>query len=459
MGGLSSLGVGSGLDAGALVDRLVAAERAGPQRRLDRSEVNLRASLSAFGQMRAALDTLQESLPALEGLGGGRSARVAPTGNLRANAADGATEGRFRVTVDALARAQSLAAAGYAGTDSSVGTGTLSIRLGAADPVAVQIEAGSDSLAEVRDAINAAEAGVSAAIIDDGTAQRLVLTAAETGAANAIEITVSDDDGNDTDAIGLSALAFAPGAMNLAELVGAEDAQLRVNGLAVTRGSNSIDDLIDGVTLDLSRADPDLDIEVSVASDSGSARAALDKFVEAFNGVLTRVEGATRFDPESGQGSPLTGDSTARGLVSALRNTLLEGGDGEGPFARLLDLGVRTGENGRLSIDDDRFDAALAEDFGAVGEVLGGVAERFEATVATFVGDGGRFAARTDGLETRLEDIADRRVALDRRIDLVEARFRREFGALDVLISNLQSTSGFLASQLANLPTPGGGDG
>lgn len=455
MAGISSLGIGSGLDSNALVDRLVAAERAGPERRFNRAEARLSAELSAFGMLQSRLDDLESALEALDGLASRRRASVSDSSILAATASDDADPASYRIEVQTLARAHSVASSGYTDTSTPVGSGTLNISVGGADPVAVDIDPAADTLADVRDAINDADAGVQAAIIDDGSGNRLVLTADATGAANTIDVSVTDDDGNHTDTSGLSALSYTSGARNLDEMEAATDAALAVNGLAVTRASNSIDDLLPGVTLELARAEPGTEVEVRIETDTGAARAAVEDFVEAYNALQKQIDRATDYNADTGRAGILLGDSTTRSLMSALRNGVVRDVDTSGSLDHLVDLGVTTGEGGGLEIDDAVLDEALEGDFAGVAELLAGVGESFAGTVGRFGGDDGLVASRSDGLEARLDDIGDQREALERRIAQVEARYRSEFAALDTLISRLQSTGDFLARQLANLPGAG----
>lgn len=454
---LSSLGIGSGLDSSSLVEQLVTAERQGPAQRLDRSEGRLDAELSAFGVFQSRLDALEKTVSTFDGLTGQRRVDVSNSSILSASISGEADIADYRVEVSQLASAQSVASAGFVATDTTVGSGTLNIAVGGAAATAVEIDPAAATLADVRDAINGADAGVDAAIVDDGTAQRLVIAADDTGAANTIDISVTDNDGNNTDTVGLSALSYTGGAENLAQVEAASDAALTVNGLDVTRPTNQIDDLLPGLSLDLKQAQVGTVVEVSVASDTGAAKAAVEDFVEAYNGLQKPIAEATRFDAESGQAGVLLGDSTARGLLSSLRNGVVADTGVSGPLDRLVDLGISTDEDGGLEIDDARLNEALADDFEGVAALLGGIGETFGRTAARFGGDDGIVAARSEGVEARLEDIGDQREALDRRIANLEERLRAEFSALDTLVAGLQDTGDFLSRQLSNLPTPGGG--
>jgi flagellar hook-associated protein 2 len=452
MGGLSTIGIGSGLDGNALVQRLVEAERIGPERRLNLKEAGLQAELSAFGVLKARSGELSDALAAFADLGEKRRSTQSNRDLFSATVSDGATLGSYGIRVNDVARAQSIASNPFATPETVVGTGTLSISVGGAAATDVVIDAENNTLAGIADAINGAEAGVTAVVLNDGTGERLVLSANDSGLANTIDITVTEDGG----APGLAALSYTAGNEQFTELVAPTDAVLVVNGLTVTRPSNAIDDLLPGVSIDLAAADPAAEVRLDVASDPATTRKAVEAFVEKYNELLKVVKSSTAFDPESGRGGPLVGDSTVRGLVGALRSGLVSSLETDAEsFSTLVEIGIRTGPGGTLTLDADTLTEALESDFGGVNALLASAGERFGEIVDRFADDGGNFDARTDGLRARIDDIGDRRVALDRRIADIEARYRREFGALDTLIAGLNQTSTFLAQQLANLPLPG----
>src|SRR5262249_35928654 len=160
--------------------------------------------------------------------------------------------------VQTLAQAQTLASAtAYKSTATAVGSGTITIQFGtyssgAFTPSAeratqtITIAPGQSSISSVRDAINAANAGVSASIVNDGTGNRLVLASTASGTASALRVTVADDDGNNTDAAGLSALAFdasTGGTSNLQEKIAAQDATFVVDGIPITKLQNVATDV------------------------------------------------------------------------------------------------------------------------------------------------------------------------------------------------------------------------
>src|SRR5262245_45013802 len=256
-------GLGSGLDIDGIVSQLMTIERK-PLDQIDQKEASYKAQLSAYGTMRSALATLQSAVRALANVSKFRGAKatVGDPSLLSASASSSAAAGTYNIEVQQLAQAQKLKSPVLA----SLGTGTVTIEFGSysagaftanADKDAKTITVTQSSLAGVRDAINAADAGVRANIVNDGTGERLVIASNDSGTANALRITVDDADGNDTDAAGLSQLAFdasAGGVQNLSETVAALDARVVIDGITVTSASNQVSGAIEGLTLNLKKA-------------------------------------------------------------------------------------------------------------------------------------------------------------------------------------------------------------
>jgi flagellar hook-associated protein 2 len=468
MPAITSVGVGSGLDIGGLVEQLVAAEIQPTASRLNAKETKLQAKLSAFGTLKGALSSLQDALKGLGDIGAARTASSRNSEVLTVSADTSAVVGGYNIQVSQLAEAHALASRAYVSPSDVVGTGTVTLGFGAADydpqtdtyngftpnpdrpPQTLTIDATNNTLEGVREAINGAHMGVDAAIVNDGTGYRLLLSSAETGLANAIQIGVSDDAGS-----GLADLAFDATATNLEQTVAAQDAQLVINGLAVTSASNTVDGAIQGITLGLKDSSGGDAIRVDVDLDKGAVRSALEGFIKEYNALVEQMKALTNYDPEAQTGSVLSGDGAVRSVASQLRGGLIGGVDGASElYQYLVDIGVTTDSSSKLSLDSGEFDDALGADYEGVVELLHGVAGRLDDSLAGMLETGGILEARTDGLQARIEDIGDRRTTLDRRAEALQSRYLAQFNALDTLLSQLQSTSNFLAQQLADLPTP-----
>lgn len=442
---ISALGVGSGLDLNGLVSQLVAAERQPQERRLNQREADLQARISAFGSIRGGLSALETVLGKLSALQQGRTAASSDGARLAVTARPDATPGSYSIQVNRLATAQSLASGPFVDADAPLGIGRLTVQVGDGSAAAIEMGAENNSLRGIRDAINLADAGVRAAIVNDGQGARLVLSAAQTGAGQTISVSVSGE-GEVGD---LSLLASG----NLVETVAGQDSELVVNGLAITGASNSLGDTLEGLTLELKgTTEPGAPITVTVGQDRAAVRTALNEFVQAYNGVVDTLRDLTRYNPETREGAVLVGDGTARSIRGRLAEGLLiSGSDTDAGFGNLVNLGVRSDRNGRLSLDNAALDRALDQDFRGVIGLVNEVSTGLRDTVKGFTETGGLLDARTEGLRTRMRGIDRQREALDLRTEQIEARLVRQFSAMDSLVAQLQNTGQFLNQQLGAL--------
>lgn len=378
MTGISSLGVGSGIDVRGLVDQLVAAERAPQANRINRSQGRLETQLSALGQVRSLLSSFQQKVADLSRVGSFQttSANSSNSSAVGISAVKGAENGSFDIQVNRLAQSQSIATGAFESRDTALGTGSLTFRFGAVETDeggaitgfnqngdkatrTIDIDPANNTLSGIRDAVNAADMGVRANILNDGTGERLVFSSTESGAANSFVI--------DTEGAGLEGLAFNETNQAAQLTRQGMDAELTVDGLAVTRASNTIDDLIEGATLTLKQT-TEVPAQVNVSTDNSGARQQVEGFVEAFNTLQSELTKLTRFDPETEQAGPLNGNALVRNIVNQIRNTLTSPVSSlEGRSVRsMADIGVITRRDGGMELNAERLTQALDRDPDAV---------------------------------------------------------------------------------------------
>lgn len=438
MSGISSLGIGSGLDLATLVEQLVVAERAPAQNRINLKQAQAQTKLSAFGSLRSAIANLESSVEKLQSFKAGMKATSASPDAVSVTVGDAPVAGVYNVVVHELASAQSLASEAFDDIDAALGEGTLTLTVG--DTVTeIELADGANSLAAVRDAINDSDAGVNAVIVRDGDAYRLLLSSAETGAANAMTLTV---DGS---------VDARLASDQMTETAAARDALFSVNGLELTASTNTIEDVIDGITLTLKQVGED-PVAIRVEQDREGVRKALEDVVAKYNALVTQIRDLGRAGVEGAQRGPLVGDSTLRALESSLAGVFsAQHGEPGSGLERLLDLGFATDVQGKVSLDAAKLADALATDAAGVERLVAAFAESFTGTLETYTKDDGLLDARTDGLDAELKRLRNDRDALDRRMEQFEARLRAQFTALDSLLAQFQSTSNYLASQLGGL--------
>jgi flagellar hook-associated protein 2 len=386
---LSSPGIGSGLDVNGIVDKLMAVERA-PLDQLTARETATQSKISAYGALKSSLAALQSAVRGLASPTPFRS-MSAVTGDATVatvTAGDGAVAGRYSLEVSQLAQSQKLVSGGYAAISDAVGSGTLTFNFGtfaagsftpnaATGARTVTIAPGQGSLAGIRDAVNAADIGVSATIVNDGSAtgQRLVFTVTAAGADQSLRIAVADDDGNATDAAGLSALAYDPAAAagsgrNLTQTLAAQDALFTLDGLSMRASSNTVTNAVAGLTLNLAKANVGTPTAITVSQSVGPAGAAVAAFVKAYNDLDGMIDNLTRYDAANKKASILTGDSTVRLVQSQMRALVGGFAASSGSLTTLSQVGITAQADGTLAFDSARFNTAFATNASAVASLF-----------------------------------------------------------------------------------------
>lgn len=401
-GALASPGLGSGLDINAIVSKLMAVESQ-PLTALAAKEASYQARITAFGTLKAGLSALQT---ALSGLLDAKSmktttAGVADSSLASATAGSAAVPGTYSLKVSLLAQAHKIASAGFASVNDVVGSGTLTFSFGSLDGSAftvnadaparsVTIPVGQNTLAGIRDAVNAAGIGVTATIVNDGSTSgnRLVFSSVASGAANSLKVTVADDDATPTDNLGLSRLAYDPAAAsgsgkNMEQKVAAQNASLTIDGIAISKSSNTIADAIQGVTLNLVKASPDATTTLTVASDTSGVAKSVSAFVKAYNDLAASIASLTKYDVANKKAAVLTSDSAPRIAQSQLRSILGATLAGSGlTMTTLAQVGVSFKADGTLGLDTGKLNAAVASDASGVARLFAAVGTASDSLIS-----------------------------------------------------------------------------
>ncbi|RJQ46667.1 MAG: flagellar hook protein FliD [Gammaproteobacteria bacterium] len=389
---ITATGIGSGLNVDGLINQLLTLESK-PVAQLDRKEAAFQAKISAYGSIKGALSSFQTAVRGLTDLARFQGLKATPADSTiyTASASSTAAPGDYAIEVTQLAQAHKLVSnnATFASVADVVGTGTLNIQV---NGVSTQVVIGSTSntLAGVRDAINnTASTGVTASIVNDGVTNRLVLTARSSGVANSLKITVSGDgDGNNLDNSGLSRLAYdSTGGLgtgkNLAETAAAQDASIKVDGLTITKSTNTITDAIQGVTLNLlKKSDTGVTTGLNVARDTATIKASVNTFVKAYNDINKAVADLTAYNATTRQGAILQGDAAALSIQRQIRNALTAPIAGlSGNLTLLSQIGVSFQKNGSLAVDGAKLDSAIASNFNDIAGLFSAVGKPSDSLI------------------------------------------------------------------------------
>ncbi|MDL2356506.1 MAG: flagellar filament capping protein FliD, partial [Pseudomonadota bacterium] len=443
-----STGIGSGLDVNTIVTQLMAAERA-PLNILQTKQSGFNAKLSAFGTLKSAISTFQTTVTALNATGlGANSTTVGDATTVGASATSAAIPGSYAIEVSQLARQYKLSSAGHADATAQLGTGSMSIQVGA--NAAVTIPAADYTLKGLSDAINAAKAGVSATIVNDGSANHLVITATDTGLANSIKVTAG---------AGLAEFAYDPTSPPagpppvMVQNQAGQDAKLKIDNIDIVKSSNTITDAITGLTLNLLKNNVGSPTTVTVAADKAAAKTAVTAFVDAYNKLSGTIKTMTAYNATTKTGAVLNGEGGATAVVTALRRALNTAVPGGGLTA-LSDIGITFQRDGTLAADATKLQTSLDTNFSGVTALFAGTdgyATRLTAATTDMLGAQGLITSRTDGLNTAIKKNAVSQDDMNTRLNQTEKRYRAQFSALDSVISKMQTTSTFLTQQLTAL--------
>ena len=436
-------GLASGLDTNSIVSQLVAIESQ-PITLLQQQQAGLKSQVSALGDLMSKLSALQSAADSLSSNGVLAVSTASPNTAFSATPGSSAAAGRYTVQVQSLARAAKARSAAFSSADAGVAGGTLTLTVQGKAYAPITIADGT-SLSAVAAAIRASGAPVSATILSDGTSSYLSVTAQDTG------YPIS---GAPSDAL---ALAFTPvpGATGqdpaFAITSPATNAVFSVDGLPMTRASNTISDAIPGTTLNLQQEGGPAE-DLVLANDANATQAKLQQFVDAYNAVNSVLQRNLSPDQGTDRSSTLTGDSAVRALqarVQTLSSTIVPG---LGSVRSLADLGIKTGKDGSLSIDPAVLASAMAADPSAVNAIFSTAGSGLGAMVDGLVEDEtapatGILSADQTQMNDNISRLDDQIAAAQARVDTYRTTLLAEFAAMEQTVSSLKSVGTFLNAQ------------
>lgn len=382
---ISALGTGSGIDTNKLADQLTEANKMVQAERLATKKTLLETRISDFGLLRSSLSKLESAAAALGNADtfNAKSLSIPDTKLLSITKLDAkAAAGAYQLKVEQVAQSQSLSSTTFSSMTDPIGKGTLTIRLGEWNAAlndftvdstktgaTITIDDTNNSLTGLRDAINKAGIGVSASIVSDGGSYRLMLTS-KSGAKNEIEITATEEVG----ATGLASFNFNETTRNLTQQQEGLDAKVRVNGLLVSRETNQIKDVVEGLEFDLFASSLTETVSVTINEDKSVAETAIRDFVTAYNTFKKEVDKLVGFDAEKKDFGSLHRDPLANNLMRGVRDVLSSAVSGlSDGFTSLSNLGIRTELDGSLKIYETEatgFRAAIDNNFAFVRDLF-----------------------------------------------------------------------------------------
>lgn len=460
-----TLGAGSGIDIGALVTSLVDAQFQPKTRAFTKREETLTAQISAVAGLKNGITTFASALSSL--VKGGTLSTQATSSNasiVKATALPGGNVSTLNSSIEvrALAAAQVAATDTPLATNSHVGTGTLTLRLGSNDGNGdfqwnntvipdIAIGAGDATLSGIAARINAAGAGVTASVIIDGGGERLVLKG-ETGEAKAFTLTATETSGDE----GLAQVNVGAGATGTSIVTNARDARVAVDGVEVRRSTNAITDLVPGVRLDLQAEAIGTRVTLGSTPATEALTQAVNDVVSAYNELYAMLKTAT--DPATG---PLARDTAALDMMRKLRGiTLIDltGAPGNTTPKTLAEIGIATNRDGTLRVDSTQLTRALTNHPGAVekmfsdgagasGNGLSAALNSMQLAITSTVFGLGASAMRYTKAQGAL---ADDKTGATAAQDKLRERLTQQFASMDSKVAAYKSTQTFLTNQIAS---------
>jgi flagellar hook-associated protein 2 len=439
------------LDVASLVSQLMKVERK-PIDKLNAKITDIQARISSFGTLNSLVSTLQSSAQSLKTMLQSYSATPSDANLFSATASTSAAAGSYTISISKLAQAQNLVAAGQASQTVSIPSlaSTVTFTIGG-NPMAVTIQAGA-TLQDIRDAINGANLGITASIVNDGSnaPYRLVLTADKTGVANGVS-SITVQPGGDpalNDLLAFNPDANPPAAVTMTQSAVAQNASLTINGIAITSASNNVTDAIQGVTLTL-KAETTTPATLTVARDTSAIESAVTKFVDSYNALATQLKSRSAYGNSTSQAGVLAGDGAVRQMLDQLRNILTTPASG-GTLSYLTEIGISTQFGGTLKLDTSKLKSMLASDYAGVGNLLNsttGFATRLSDWATSVTRAGGLIGQRTDGLNSSIKGYNDQIAKLEKRMTVLQKQYTTTYSNLNMMLSRMNDTSSYLTSQ------------
>jgi flagellar hook-associated protein 2 len=459
---LSVGGLMSGLDTNSIIDQLLALQQK-PIIKLQQQEAAYQVELSAYGSLQSTLSSLKSAMENLDSASDltSFSASSGDTDLFTVSADDTAIPGSYSITVTQMAEVHKLTSCGFSEGE-LVGKGIIQLKVGDGSTTDIAVSA-TDTIDDVAQAINDAKAGVKATVIFDGTNYFLTLSGEDTGSANKISLIVTDEDGFNKDDSNLSRLFYEDldPEKQMVQAQAAADSIITIDGVAgIHRNSNTIDDVVSGLTITLESApDTDNQADLTVSGNTSEIVSKINSFVSAYNNVLDFFDASQSYSQDTDTAGVLLGDATTNSIRNRLRNMVTNTVPGVESFERLTDFGITMNSEGRLEIDSSTINSALDDDFDDVVEFFTqategseGFAVRMADTLDVMLDStSGTLDARTDGIKNSIDGIQDQVERIEMRNLAWETRTRAQFNALELLLAGYQNTGNYLSQQITGM--------
>lgn len=472
-GVISSQGLGSGLDIAGIVSKLMSIEQI-PLTNLQKQEASYQTTLTAWGTLQSTLAKLQTDAGALAKPASFSTATASSSDSsvVSVTSLSSATVGSYNLAVEQLAKANQISTSNRFQASDTFDAGALHLTLnGATTDISI---AADSTLAQIASAINSANAGVTASLVDQGmgSGESLVLLANNTGSNSTISLTSTTTGSSSTNA--LTAITD-----HLQTNQVGQDALFYVNGTPYMRPTNTLSDVLDGVSLTLNKGDSSLTTPytaatapasapssaatatVAVTQSNNSAATLINQFVTDYNAVIKLIGSDTQYDTSTNTASVFTGDNTVNTIKSQLERALFTQVSGvSGTVSNLSDLGISINKDGSLSLDSGVLNAALANGANDIKSLFSqstlgnsGIGVAFQSILSGMLdSNSGLIPAAENNLNGKISDNQAQQARLQDYLNQEQANLNAEYNAMDTLVGQMKNLQSQLTAELAALP-------
>ena len=460
----------SSIDVQSVVSQLMAVERR-PVEKLSNKSANYETQLSVLATLKSNIASFQDAVKGLKDTGSFQSFNTTSSNESAVTSSAGSTAspGTYSVNVTSLAQSQQLVAAGQVSSSAAIGAGastTLSFDFGAisggtltsgtysgasftsngAGAQTVTIDGTNNTLEGIRDAVNDANIGVKASIINDGGSSpyRLAFSSATSGVDNSISIGVSGD------ATLNSLLSHDPaGTQNLAETLTAQNANFTLNGVAITKSSNTVTDAVEGVTLNLSGVTSE-PVNLNITKDTAAITDAANTFITKYNTLLSDLKSLSSYAGSGRSAGTLAGDPAVRQMISEL-TSIVGGTVTGGEFETLSSVGITTKIGVGLSLDSTVFNSAIDNNLDDLANLFtsgDGFATKLDAWATTSINI--TLTTRSSNIDEAISNIYDEIELREVRLANLEKRYTAQFSNLNRVLASMSAQQLFISQAFSS---------
>ena len=439
-GTTSSTGLGQGINVQQFVQFAVANQQA-VITALQTQQTSLGSQAGEISTITSELSTLSNTAAALSDPLGALASQAATSSNsaiVSATASSTATAGSHSITVTSLATTSSYYTNELAASGTTISSGSFQLQVGASAPVTVTVDSTNNTLSQLAASINTQNAGVTASVIQDSNGFRLALVSNSTGAPG--DITVS---GNTT---GLSFTKAVTGA----------NAALTVDGVPISSSSNTVSNVLNGITLSLGAPAPGTPVTVNVSPDTSQATTAINNFVSAYNTVVTEINNQFKVASDGSGGGVLESDNTLRQAQSLLLGAASYSVAGNNGAVNLASIGVNLNDDGTLSVDNGALSTALTSNFSAVQNLLQnsttGLAQNLSSVITSLTSSGsGLLTLDNQSISSTSQSIGQQISDLQAALVVQEQNLTAVYSTVNATLQELPLLENQVSQQLSSI--------